>query len=190
MTDVLAFIGFVLLTTTGVLMHYSLPPGSGHFRTIWGLNRHDWGEIHFWIAVGFLGVLSIHLFLHGRWIGHIIRGRKKENFTTRIALGVVAGAALLALAISPIFSPVEINSGVNQHGIIPTTSRASPKSSLINGRMTLAELEQATGVPTDYFIEQLGLPTTVDREERLGHLRRTYGFRLNEVRQIVESYKK
>ena len=33
--DTAAFVGFVLLTTTGVLMHY-LPPGSGHHTTIWG----------------------------------------------------------------------------------------------------------------------------------------------------------
>ena len=34
--DTAAFVGFVLLTTTGVLMHYLLPPGSGHHTTIWG----------------------------------------------------------------------------------------------------------------------------------------------------------
>ena len=172
LTDVLAFIGFVLLTTTGVLMHYLLPPGSGHFRRIWGLDRHDWGGIHFWIAVGFLGILSIHLFLHGRWIGHVIRGRKKQNFTTRIALGVVAGVALLALAVSPLLSPVEVNSWANQQRINPATSRVDANSSFINGGMTLGELEKATGVPADYIIEQLELPSQTGKDQRLGHLRR------------------
>ena len=32
--DVVAFAGFVLLTTTGVLKRYILPPGSGHYSTI------------------------------------------------------------------------------------------------------------------------------------------------------------
>jgi hypothetical protein len=36
--DVVAFAGFVLLTTTGVLMRYILPPGSGHYSTIWGMD--------------------------------------------------------------------------------------------------------------------------------------------------------
>src|SRR4051794_18528135 len=51
--DTAAFVGFVLLTTTGVLMHYLLPPGSGHRTTIWGLDRHDWGQVHFWISAVF-----------------------------------------------------------------------------------------------------------------------------------------
>ena len=168
-------------------MHYSLPPGSGHFRTIWGWDRHDWGTIHFWIAVGFLGILSIHLFLHSRWIGHVIRGRNKKNLTPRIALGVVAGVALFALAISPFLCQIEINSGTNQQGRNPTMSQVEPKSSRINGRMTLTELEKATGVPMDYVIQQLGLPTTIHKNERLGRLRRTYGFRLSDVRQIVKN---
>ena len=29
--DFVAFAGFVVLTTTGVLMRYTLPPGSGHY---------------------------------------------------------------------------------------------------------------------------------------------------------------
>ena len=41
--DTVAFVAFVLLTTTGVLMRYLLPPGSGHYTTIWGLDRHEWG---------------------------------------------------------------------------------------------------------------------------------------------------
>lgn len=34
--DVVAFIGFIVLTTTGVLLRYVLPPGSGHYSTIVG----------------------------------------------------------------------------------------------------------------------------------------------------------
>ncbi len=35
--DLAAFVAFVLLTTTGVLLRYILPPGSGRFTTLWGL---------------------------------------------------------------------------------------------------------------------------------------------------------
>lgn len=44
--DVVAFVGFVVLRTTGVLMRYILPPGSGRYSTIWGLDRHEWGGIN------------------------------------------------------------------------------------------------------------------------------------------------
>ncbi|HMB04500.1 MAG TPA: DUF4405 domain-containing protein, partial [Isosphaeraceae bacterium] len=68
LVDSLAFAGFVLLTATGILLHYLLPPGSGHRMTIWGLDRHDWGRVHFWISVAFLGSLALHLVLHWKWV--------------------------------------------------------------------------------------------------------------------------
>ena len=188
MTDVLAFIGFVLLTATGVLMRYSLPPGSGKSRTIWGLDRHDWGGIHFWIAVGFFSILSINLFLHGRWIGHVLRGRKKQNFTTRIALGVVAGLALLALGISPLLSPViKDESYPHEH----REGYSNPKNNYvnINGRMTLEEIENVTGVPAEYIILKLGLPSNTTKEKKLGQLRQYYPFEMKDIRKIIKNYK-
>ena len=47
-------------------------------------------------------------------------------------------------------------------------SRGYPNSNLINGRMTLAELEKVTGVPTDYVIEQLGLRLQTGKDQGLG----------------------
>jgi hypothetical protein len=43
--DALAFAAFVFLAAGGVLMRYVLPPGSGHFTTVWGLDRHEWSSI-------------------------------------------------------------------------------------------------------------------------------------------------
>lgn len=59
--DVLAFVGFLFLASTGILLHHFLPPGSGRSAEIWGLNRHEWGDIHFWIATLFFVLLSAHL---------------------------------------------------------------------------------------------------------------------------------
>ena len=111
--DTAAFVGFVLLTTTGVLMHYLLPPGSGHHTTIWGLDRHDWGQVHFWISAVFLGSLALHLCLHWRWVTALVRGRPRQGGTqpgVRVALALVALIALLALALAPLFSSVETSS--------------------------------------------------------------------------------
>lgn len=106
--DALAFAGFVLLVATGVLMRWTLPPGSGHRTTIWGLDRHDWGAAHFWVAVALLVALAVHLVLHWKWIASVAsRGGGHERSKLRVALGVVALAALLALALAPFLSPVE-----------------------------------------------------------------------------------
>lgn len=105
--DAIAFAAFVLLTATGVLERYLLPPRSGRFTTIWGLDRHDWGSIHYGIAIVFLGAVAVHLVLHWRWIACAIRGRESEASGARWALGLVAALALFALALAPFLSPIE-----------------------------------------------------------------------------------
>ena len=184
--DFLGFSGFVLLTATGVLMRYVLPPGSGRFTTIWTLDRHEWGSIHFWIAIAFLAVLAFHLFLHWRWIMTLMRGRPREGSGARLALGTVGLLALLALAIAPFLSPVERDNG----GLRPPRPHSSEVEGLesIRGFTTLAEVQEATGVPADHIIEELGLPPGVEHDERLGRLRTTYGFKINDVRRIVQAY--
>ncbi len=70
--DAAAFAAFVLLTSTGTRMRYVLPPGSGQRTKIFGLDRHGFGEIHFWIAIVFLGILAMHLRVHRRWIATVL----------------------------------------------------------------------------------------------------------------------
>ena len=96
--DAIAFAGFVFMTASGVLLRFVLPPGSGHRTSIWGLNRHEWGGIHYWTAVALLAALSVHVVLHGKWIVHMVRGQQREGSGIRVALGLVALVAILALA--------------------------------------------------------------------------------------------
>jgi hypothetical protein len=107
MVDGLSFGAFVFLTSTGVLVRYILPPGSGRFTTLWGLDRHDWGNIHFWVALAFFACLSAHLFLHWKWIVSVLNGKKKEGSGVRVALGIVGVITGLALAFAPFLAPVE-----------------------------------------------------------------------------------
>ena len=184
--DCLGFSGFVLLTATGVLMRYVLPPGSGHSTTIWALDRHEWGSIHFWIAIVFLTVLAFHLFLHWRWIATLMSGRPREGSGVRLALGTVGLAALLALAIAPFLSPVE-RTGGERHTPPPHSSEVEGLGS-IRGSMTLAEVRDESGVPIDHITAELGLPPGVGHDERLGRLKTAYGFTINDVRRIVQTY--
>lgn len=105
--DAAAFAAFVLLTSTGTLMRYVLPPGSGQRTKIFGLDRHAFGEIHFWIAIVFLGILAMHLLVHRRWIATVLTGRPREGSGWRIALGLVGLLAVLAAALAPFLAEVE-----------------------------------------------------------------------------------
>ncbi len=89
--DVLNFVVFVCLAGTGILMRYVLPPGSGRGRgggwgyhggrevlTWLGMDRHEWGEIHFWLAVAMVVLIVVHLIQHGRWIACRFQRTPKE----------------------------------------------------------------------------------------------------------------
>lgn len=105
--DALGFVSFLFLTATGLLMHYILPAGSGRFVALWGMDRHEWGAIHFWISIAFLSILALHLLLHWRWIVAVVKGLPTEESGYRVSIGVIALLALLVLAASPFFFPVE-----------------------------------------------------------------------------------
>lgn len=114
--DTLALASFFLLAATGVLMHFVLPPGSGRISTMLGLNRHEWGGLHFWAAVVLFAILSVHLILHWRWILAMVKGREQEGSGMRVALAFVAVLMLLALLISPFFLPVEQTTRGSENG--------------------------------------------------------------------------
>lgn len=218
--DAIAFVGIVLITATGLLMHYILPPGSGHFMELWGMDRHEWGQIHFWIAVGLLGILALHLILHWRWVISMIKGKPVEESGYRMAFSILAVIALLVLALSPFFTPVEQSNDSSPHkmrsgtvqGIVrdslseaatieerraeangtPATkeekqSPAEDKS--IKGSMTLIELQQATGIPYQTLLAELGLPGNTSKDETIGRLGKQNGFDMDSVRNVIQRIK-
>lgn len=71
------------LAGTGVIVKWVLPAGSGggragsrHARDWLGLTRHEWGEVHFWIAVALLSGILLHLAMHWGWV----RGATLDQF--------------------------------------------------------------------------------------------------------------
>lgn len=105
--DAAAFVVFLFLTTTGILTRYVLPPGSGRWVTLWGLDRHGWGDVHFWLAIALLAILALHLALHWRWVVCMVRGQRSQASGARVALGLIGAIGLLALGAAPFFAPVE-----------------------------------------------------------------------------------
>jgi len=51
--------------------------------------------------------------------------------------------------------------------------------------MTLAEFEEASGMPAAELLARLGVSGDIDREEKLGRLARRHGFTLDDVRMIA-----
>lgn len=185
--DALAFAEFAFLATTGVLMRYLLPPGSGRFTTMLGLDRHEWGSVHFWVALAMFATLAVHLALHWKWIVCVVKGRSSEASGQRLLLGGVGLVGVVALAASPLFAPVETTRGSASPDAAPHVEPAGALAhdSSINGRTTVAELERIAGVTPDDLRRRLGIDARLRPDDRLGPLRREFGFELEEVRRLA-----
>jgi hypothetical protein len=73
--DLAAALLFVGMIATGYVMRFPLPPGTNRILTLWGLTRHQWGGIHFWVSLGLLTVIAAHLVLHWKWIVTVVGKR-------------------------------------------------------------------------------------------------------------------
>jgi len=85
--DAVSFAVLIFLALTGFILKAVLPPGTGGIgREITGgrgreeakellsLGRHDWGDIHFYLATAFLVLMVVHIVMHWGWIkGYIKR---------------------------------------------------------------------------------------------------------------------
>lgn len=105
--DVIAFIEFAFLTSTGILIQYSLPERSGRGSSVWGLTRHEWGDVHFYIAISLFLTLALHIVLHWKWIVNITQGHGSEASGRRLLIGVLALLVVVLLASAPVLAPVE-----------------------------------------------------------------------------------
>jgi hypothetical protein len=203
----LVFTLFVLLVATGALMKFVLPKGSGESLAVWGLGRHDWGSVHFWVAVGLLSAIALHLLFHWSWISAVVRGRPRELGARRVTLGLVAVAALLAVAVAPLVSPVRQTGKPAEREMEARTAPAArgpaaapvaaneedcsaPAGTEIHGTMSLEQVERASGVPAEHLIRQLRLPAGVSRTEPLRQLTGAHGFTMDDVRRIVTDYRR
>jgi hypothetical protein len=184
--DAFAFVAIVLLVSSGSLLQYKLPAGSGHFLKLWGMDRHEWGQIHLWTAIVLLAATLIHLCLHWRWIVGMIKGSSSTGKTLRITLSFACIVILLGAAIVPILSPIE-ESGEPPHKMQMETHPASVADQ-INGSMTFEEVERLTGISSSVILKELGLPNDTPINERLGRMRKKYNFEMHDIRDIVQKH--
>jgi len=102
--DALMFLCLMAMAGLGFLMKYVLLPGrqawSKYGRNVeltWlGWDRHDWGEIHLYLAFALLGLLTIHLILHWQMIlGLYARLLPDPQTRRRVAWAVLVLTVLL-----------------------------------------------------------------------------------------------
>ena len=195
--DLISLLVMLGLIWTGLLIHYVLPPGTGgrhggQEATLWGLGRHDYGDIHFYMALAMIGLMVIHVWLHWSWVCTTVNkllGMKATSSARRAMCGVAILMISAALLCGSLFwTKNQINSTskvVEQE----TIAHQSSSSIHISGQTTLVQAAKICGISEEELILQLQLPAKVNGNERLGRLKRQYGFEIDDVRKILERSK-
>jgi len=75
--DIISFLVFFLLILTGLLIYYVLPPcgnctgentAGAAGSVLWGLDRHNYGAIHFYLSLATIALMVLHVALHWSWV--------------------------------------------------------------------------------------------------------------------------
>lgn len=199
--DVAAFVAFLLLFSTGLLLRYQLPPGSGRLQgmgsghgaadrpvtVLWGWTRHEWGEVHFWIAGLLVAILAVHLVLHWKWIVCVVKGTRSDASGMRFGIGLVSLVGLLLLAAMPLLAPTQrVTRGeLQQQGGLEAAETESAWTTELRGSMTVQEVAEAGNMTVGELLDRLKLPADTAKDERIGRVLRRHGLQMHEVRQSL-----
>ena len=81
MLDLALYLVACVTAGTGLLLAYRLPHGAGNANRVvfLGYGRHEWGDIHTWIA--FLGIIlvMVHLVLNWQWLVKVAASKHIMN---------------------------------------------------------------------------------------------------------------
>jgi hypothetical protein len=179
--------------------------------SLFGMDRHEWGTIHLVIGITLLALLALHIMLHWKTILSLLR-RLIPNCTLRFIVALLFSAVCVvlvgfALVVEPQVKERELKGRHRiEHGYVEetektnelaekglqdtslTTHRHAESSIEVRGYMTLIEVAEKQHVPVDYLKRHLNIPQSASDQEKLGWLRRRYGFRMSEVTRVIDEY--
>ncbi len=206
--DALSALVMLALIGTGLVVRYILPAGSGgHGRggglVLWSLDRHGWGDVHFWLAVAVGALMVLHVALHWRWvcatIRHVLRRGDQAGPAGPLRLnlygvGFVAAVVLLIGGFL-LVARMNVETGVDDRSRsgravhLEHDDEAHPRGGLeVRGSMTLQEVADGAGLSVDQLKEWLGLSASVGGDERLGRLKQAYGLEIADVRRVLADH--
>jgi heme/copper-type cytochrome/quinol oxidase subunit 2 len=192
--DILMFLCMSAMVGIGFLMKYVLIIGQERWveygRNVdllfWGMNRHEWGDIHLYLGFTLLALLILHIILHWHLIPGLYR-RLIENSQARVIWAwIFVAICLVLISFSVVVTPKlkEIETGEGR------VHELHDSSIEVKGSMTLQQVSRQFDIPTGVLKEELNLPASTPDTAKLGRLRRTYRFTMSEVERIIVKHQK
>lgn len=199
---------YVLISGTDKWLKYGTNPD----MYLLFMDRHDWGYIHFILGYVLIALLILHIILHWKTIVTFFV-KYINNKKLRFFISTFIVLLSLLILIIPFVSEVETtpmeksknaylrNNYEKDNGNIRRDegrgiNRTNVKKDYffddariqIRGYMTFEEVSEKYKVPIEYLKKNLGLSPSVSNNERLGIIRREYGFTMNEMEEIIYHY--
>ena len=219
--DFIMMLVMMAVAGLGFLMKYVLLPGykvNEVYGTetelyFWGLDRHQWGAIHLYLALFLVFLLILHLVFHWDMIVCIFR-QMVRNRTIRVAFLVIIGLLSLFLALAPLFVKPEVAQLERKHhrfhateiqntsdeDVPPASETLTPAETreiegevmhrhqnqeiAVDGTMTLGELAGRFGLSAGELAKVIGVPPEYSNE-RLGRLKKRYEFEMDDLRTYI-----
>lgn len=185
--DALAATVMLGMIATGIILRFALPPGSGRALALWDLNRHQWGDLHFWLALAAVAIVVLHLSLHWTWVVSVVRSwivGTNQGLPSAWLRALAAGITVLIVCLAVAgFWWASVRSTQRTDSLQSGTAENRSDSAGIRGNMTLAETATALSCTVDQVRQRLGLPANVQDSERLGQIAKQRGTTLQEMRR-------
>ncbi len=219
--DFIMMVVIMAVAGLGFLMKFVLLPGykvnevygTGAELYFWGLDRHQWGAIHLYLALFLVFLLILHLVFHWDMIVCIFR-QMVRNRTIRVAFLVSIGLLSIVLALAPLFVKPEVAQLERKHHryrateIQNTSDEDAPPASetlipaetpeidrevmhrhqnqeiAVDGTMTLGEVAERYGLSAGELAKVIDVSTEY-LNERLGRLRKRYEFEMDDLRMYI-----
>ena len=99
--DALLYVCMLNVTFIGILLGFFIGKGSSPARpkVLWGLHRHEWGDLHLWFSLALIALVLIHLILQISWMRSTSRRLLRLHWgLALVLLTAVAGLTLYGLA--------------------------------------------------------------------------------------------
>lgn len=85
----------------GILLGFVIPRGERAglvAKVLWGLHRHDWGEVHLYLSLSLLALIVVHVWLHWSWVVACTRRLLSRTAWGIILVVLVGAVAVFAVA--------------------------------------------------------------------------------------------
>lgn len=201
--DIIMLLCFSATAGIGFLLKYALIPWQDRWEvygrkvglSFWGMDRHQWKEIHLIFGFMLLALLFLHIVLHWKLITCIYhRITKGKRIRAILIISTIVFSLFLMLAPFWIIPKVE---PIICHRKRMHLTKSSGKRNInytrpicaIKGCMTIKEVSEQYKIPLDYIKTELELPTHTPNEEKLSTLRKKHGIKRSSIQRVIHQYR-